>query len=50
MILTHRYRLLPSKRQHLALAALLEAQRQLTTPGFRSEFSGIRFDGRRLRF
>ncbi len=33
MILTYRYRLLPSKRQHLALAALLEAQRQLYNAG-----------------
>ena len=29
MILTYKYRLLPSKRQHAALAAICEAQRQL---------------------
>ena len=29
LILTHKYRLLPTKAQHAALAAVLEAQRQL---------------------
>ena len=28
-VLTYKYRLLPNKRQHAALAALLEDQRQL---------------------
>lgn len=29
MLVTYRYRLLPTKRQHRALEAILEAQRQL---------------------
>ncbi len=33
MILTYRYRLLPSKRQHAALVRLLETQRQLYNAG-----------------
>ncbi len=50
MILTYRYRLLPSKRQHRALAELLEAQRQLYNAGLEERLDCYRRTGKSRTF
>src|SRR5687768_9189794 len=45
MLLTFRYRLLPSKRQHRALEALLESQRQLYNAALQERIDAYRKRG-----
>lgn len=46
MFLTYKYRLLPSKRQHIALAAILESQRQLYNAALQERIDCYRKTGR----
>jgi hypothetical protein len=46
MILTYRYRLLPTKAQHCALEAILEGQRQLYNAALEERIGGSIFIGR----
>jgi putative transposase len=50
MILTYRYRLLPSKRQHRALTSLLETQRQLYNAGLEERIDCYRKTGKNRTF
>lgn len=50
MILTYRYRLLPSKRQHRALTSLLETQRQLYNAGLEERIDCYRKTGKNRSF
>ncbi len=45
MILTYRYRLLPTKRQHLALQSILESQRQLYNAALEERIDAYRKAG-----
>src|SRR5258706_15505513 len=45
MIITHRYRLLPSKRQHRTLEAILESQRQLYNAALEERIDAYRKAG-----
>ena len=45
MILTYRYRLVPTKRQHRALEAILEAQRQLYNAALEERIDAYRKEG-----
>jgi putative transposase len=45
MLLTFRYRLLPTKRQHRALEAILESQRQLYNAGLEERLDAYRKSG-----
>src|SRR4026209_2209101 len=45
MILTFRYRLLPTKRQHQALESILESQRQLYNAGLEERIDAYRKAG-----
>jgi putative transposase len=45
MILTYKYRLLPTKAQHRALEAILESQRQLFNAGLQERIDCYRKTG-----
>ena len=50
MILTYRYRLLPTKRQHAALAAICEAQRILYNAALEERIGCYRATGKTRTF
>lgn len=50
MILTYKYRLLPTKAQHAAMAAILEQQRQLYNAGLEERVGCYRCTGKTLSF
>lgn len=50
MILTFRYRLLPTKRQHRVLEGILEAQRQLYNAGLEERVEAYRKAGVRRTY
>ena len=50
MILTYRYRLLPTKRQHRALEAILESQRQLYNAALEERIDAYRKAGVRRTY
>lgn len=50
MILTYRYRLLPSKRQHAVLAAICEAQQQLYNAALEERIDCYRKTGKSLSY
>jgi IS605 OrfB family transposase len=50
MILTYRYRLLPSKRQHRALEAICESQRQLYNAALEERIDCYRKTGRSINY
>jgi putative transposase len=50
MFLTYRRRILPSKRQHLALAAICEAQRQLYNAALQERIDCYRKTGKSLSY